>query len=149
MADETMNGTMTLRSMFVKDIDQRIDGVVKASDDKNLKDEIDEYVLTNEIQQSLENLLEEYDAPGSHHTNGVWISGYFGSGKSHLLKILSHILGDTPEAFVANSSFRIPREQAVHTLMRKAREAENYELEGLLQRSELRPDCWTWFIKGT
>ncbi|RSX52437.1 BREX system P-loop protein BrxC [Bifidobacterium callimiconis] len=135
MTDETMSGTMTLKSMFVKDIDQRIDGVVKASDDKNLRDEIDEYVLTNEIQQSLDNLLSEYDAPGAHHTNGVWISGYFGSGKSHLLKILSHILGDTPDAFVSDPAARIPREQAVRTLMRKAREAGNYELEGLLQRS--------------
>ncbi|WP_100511074.1 BREX system P-loop protein BrxC [Bifidobacterium primatium] len=134
MGSESEVGMMTLRSMFVKNIDQRIDGVVKASDDKNLRDEIDEYVLTNEIQNSMEMLLDEYNEPGSHHTNGVWISGYFGSGKSHLLKILSHILGDVPEAF-ADAATMVPREQAVHTLMRKAADAGNNTLEALLRRN--------------
>ncbi len=52
--------------------------------------EVDEYVITREISNKLADFFEMYNDPGE--TNGVWISGFFGSGKSHLLKILSYVL---------------------------------------------------------
>ncbi|PPH10516.1 BREX system P-loop protein BrxC [Rathayibacter sp. AY1G1] len=83
---------MQLQEIFAKDVQRPIEGVVKADDARNLGTEVDEYVLTNEAAKGLEQLLEAY----TNHTNanGVWVSGFFGSGKSHLLKMLAHLLGD-------------------------------------------------------
>lgn len=91
-----MSDELQLKQIFVKNIDEKIDGVVKANDDSKIADEVREYVLTNEIQTNLERFLDTYNDPTADYTNGVWISGFFGSGKSHLLKILSYILGDAP-----------------------------------------------------
>lgn len=81
---------MSLKEMFKKPVDRHIEGVIKADDEERLKLEIEEYVLTNEVAKRLEAFLDAY----IHYEggNGVWISGFFGSGKSHLLKILSLIL---------------------------------------------------------
>jgi len=90
---------MKLQEIFRKPVDRPIEGVIKADDESSLQLEIDEYVLTNEIAKRLENFLDAYN--NYQGANGVWISGFFGSGKSHLLKILSLVLenrlvSDTP-----------------------------------------------------
>jgi hypothetical protein len=81
---------MKIRDLFLKPIDRNIEGVIKADDDEHLFDEIDEYVITNEITQRLYDFLDYYKNYSG--VNGAWISGFFGSGKSHLLKILSYVL---------------------------------------------------------
>ncbi|MET4077028.1 BREX system P-loop protein BrxC [Janibacter sp. UYMM211] len=83
---------MQLNEIFAKDVQRPIEGVIKADDAAHLGAEVEEYVLTNEAAKGLELLLEAY----TNYTtaNGVWISGFFGSGKSHLLKMLAHLLGD-------------------------------------------------------
>ena len=81
---------MKLRSIFQKPVDRSIEGVIKADDEASLRLELEEYVLTNEVEQRLEDFLEAYNA--YKNANGVWISGFFGSGKSHLLKMLARIL---------------------------------------------------------
>jgi hypothetical protein len=83
---------MQLDQIFVKDIQRPIEGVIKADDAAHLGTEVDEYVLTNEAAKGLEILLEEYTS--YTNANGVWISGFFGSGKSHMLKMLAHLLGE-------------------------------------------------------
>lgn len=83
---------MKLNEIFAKDVQRPIEGVIKADDTAHLGTEVDEYVLTNEAAKGLELLLEEYT--NYTNANGVWISGFFGSGKSHLLKMLAHLLGD-------------------------------------------------------
>ncbi|QDZ16982.1 BREX system P-loop protein BrxC [Humibacter ginsenosidimutans] len=83
---------MQLHEIFAKDVQRPIEGVVKADDARNLGTEVEEYVLTNEAAKGLEQLLEAYT--NYTNANGVWISGFFGSGKSHLLKMLAHLLGD-------------------------------------------------------
>ena len=83
---------MNLNEIFAKDVQRPIEGVIKADDTAHLGTEVDEYVLTNEVAKNLELLLEAYT--NYTNANGVWISGFFGSGKSHLLKMLAHLLGD-------------------------------------------------------
>lgn len=79
-----------LRDIFAKPVDRSIDGVIKADDMGSLLTELDEYVITNEIGARLEQFLDAYNNYDT--ANGVWISGFFGSGKSHLLKILALLL---------------------------------------------------------
>ena len=81
---------MILRKIFEKQIDRNIDGVIKADDIENLTQELEEYVITKELEKHLGTFLEAYNNYQS--ANGVWISGFFGSGKSHLLKMLSLVL---------------------------------------------------------
>ena len=79
-----------LKDIFEKPVDRAIDGVIKADDKASLRVELDEYVITGEIGQRLEQFLEAYNNYDT--SNGVWISGFFGSGKSHLLKMLALLL---------------------------------------------------------
>lgn len=81
---------MTLRTIFNKPVDRPIEGVIKADDEASLHLEIEEYVLTNEVEKRLESFLDAYN--NYEGANGVWVSGFFGSGKSHLLKMLALLL---------------------------------------------------------
>lgn len=81
---------MNLINIFKKPVDRPIEGVIKADDHASLRLEVEEYVLTNEVEKRLENFLDAYN--NYEGANGVWISGFFGSGKSHLLKILALLL---------------------------------------------------------
>ncbi len=105
---------MHLTDIFTKNIQRPIEGVIKADDVAHLGTEVDEYVLTNEAAKGLELLLEEYT--NYTNANGVWISGFFGSGKSHLLKMLAHLLGD-----VDGDDF--PRERVSASFRAKATDA--------------------------
>ena len=83
---------MPLSAIFKKPIDRPIEGVIKADDEAHLQQEVEEYVLTNEVAKRLDAFLAAYnDYQGA---NGVWISGFFGSGKSHLLKMLALLFDD-------------------------------------------------------
>jgi hypothetical protein len=81
---------MTLKTIFEKPVDRPIEGVIKADDEASLRLELEEYVLTQEVEKRLESFLSAYN----HYevANGVWVSGFFGSGKSHLLKVLALLL---------------------------------------------------------
>ena len=83
---------MNLSSIFQKPIDRPIEGVIKADDEAFLLLEVEEYVLTNEVAKRLDAFLHAY--LNYEGANGVWISGFFGSGKSHLLKMLALLLED-------------------------------------------------------
>jgi energy-coupling factor transporter ATP-binding protein EcfA2 len=79
-----------LKTLFRKPVDRAIEGVIKADDDSGLRNEVEEYVITAEVMKRLETFLDSYNEYET--ANGVWISGFFGSGKSHLLKMLSMLL---------------------------------------------------------
>lgn len=84
---------MDMKGLYAKDIFRSIDGVIKADDASKVASEVDEYVMTSEIRSGISRILDAWnqvDAP----SNGVWIAGFFGSGKSHLLKMLSFLLGE-------------------------------------------------------
>jgi hypothetical protein len=81
---------MQLNEIFEKPVNRPIEGVIKADDEASLLLEVEEYVLTNEAAKRLESFLDAYTK--YQGANGVWVSGFFGSGKSHLLKILALLL---------------------------------------------------------
>ena len=85
---------MKLQQIFAKPVDRTIEGVIKADDLDSLKLEVEEYVFTSEISRRLSAFFSAYnDYQGA---NGVWISGFFGSGKSHLLKMLALLVENRP-----------------------------------------------------
>jgi hypothetical protein len=79
-----------IHQLFLKPVDRPIEGVIKADDARHLRTELEEYIVTGEVNKGLSEFCERY--LNETNANGVWISGFFGSGKSHLLKILSLIL---------------------------------------------------------
>lgn len=81
---------MKLNGIFKSPVSRTIEGVIKADDEASLFNELSEYVLTDEVAKRLEHFLDAYT--DYHHANGVWVSGFFGSGKSHLLKMLALLL---------------------------------------------------------
>jgi hypothetical protein len=87
---------MYIKSMFQKQIDRDLKGVIKVgqADDENVKQELEEYVVTKELQKHFADFFSSYKKGivGNTDKMGVWISGFFGSGKSHFLKILSYLL---------------------------------------------------------
>ncbi len=87
---------MMIRDMFADDINRKINGVIKvdqAADDV-IEQELNEYVITRELKKHFITFFNYYGDAFDQPTAdmGVWISGFFGSGKSHFLKMLSYIL---------------------------------------------------------
>lgn len=87
---------MKIGQMYVKPIDRDLKGVIKVGQDDNLniQQELEEYVVTRELQKHFRDFFDSYKKGivGETDKMGVWISGFFGSGKSHFLKILSYLL---------------------------------------------------------
>ena len=84
-----------IRSLFDPDkgIHRSIEKVIsyQASQEERLKAEIREYIVTESIERQLERLLENIQAAmesGGGHEVGVWVSGFYGSGKSSFTKYL-------------------------------------------------------------
>lgn len=89
---------MKIQSMFQKDINRDINGVVKVAqdDERSLQQELSEYIITKELRRHFRTFFDNYTKAIDHPTDkmGVWISGFFGSGKSHFLKMLSYLLSN-------------------------------------------------------
>ena len=100
---------MHIQELFLKPLSRSINGVVKADqrDQETIYQELDEYVVTKELDKHFRAFFESYttplDDPSIANRVGVWISGFFGSGKSHFLKTLSYLL-ENKEAFDANGN---------------------------------------------
>lgn len=87
---------MIIRDMFADDINRKINGVIKVDQaaDEVIEQELREYVITKELKKHFITFFNYYSDSFTHATAdmGVWISGFFGSGKSHFLKMLSYLL---------------------------------------------------------
>jgi len=83
---------LPIRTLFDRDIYRRIEEVIKVDqvDEQIIVDEIEEYVLTRSIRDAYRAVLDRYaETPNRPHEGvGVWVSGFFGSGKSSFAKNL-------------------------------------------------------------
>ena len=89
---------MKIKELFTKKIDRDLQGViiVGQGEETNVVQELEEYVVTRELQKHFADFFAAYKKGinGTTAKTGVWISGFFGSGKSHFLKILSYLLAN-------------------------------------------------------
>lgn len=106
--------TTTIRDLFASNISRRIEEVIKVdqADEQIIRDELAEYVVTDSIRDRMTEILERYaETPRKPHEGvGVWVSGFFGSGKSSFAKNLG----------IALENRKIVDERAAHILGQRA-----------------------------
>lgn len=126
---------MLIHDMFARDLDRNINGVVYASQqsDSTMHCELEEYVVTRELAGHFATFFDAYERALDNPTSkiGVWISGFYGSGKSHLLKMLSYLLsnpnvGGKPAIDYFDGKFQDPM------LAESARRCANVPTESIL-----------------
>jgi hypothetical protein len=106
--------SQTIQDLFANDIARPIEEVIKVdqADQLIVRDELDEYVITDSIRSHFLQILERYrETPNKPHEGiGVWVSGFFGSGKSSFAKYLGlalenrSILGDGAASILGRRS---------------------------------------------
>ena len=98
---------MKLKDLYSKPINRAVNPAVSATkfDPETERIEIDEYVFTDEIINGLFRILDAIKNNKPYDHVGIWIDGYYGSGKSHFLKYLDYCI--TPST----------RERAVNRLL--------------------------------
>jgi hypothetical protein len=96
--------TETIKTLFANDIHRRIEEVIKVDQttDDILRDELNEYVVTAAISAHFTNIFDAYrETPNKPHEGiAVWVSGFFGSGKSSFAKMLGLAIENRPVASV-------------------------------------------------
>ena len=96
----------TVREVIQRDLGRQVEGVVKVFDRAALAAELREYVVTDKIEEELKRIFDTFTqvsetlrrGGGARDVVGMWISGFFGSGKSHFAKVLGHLLQNDPLA---------------------------------------------------
>lgn len=89
--------TEQLKNIYEKDITRSINPAVAANniDTETIKTEITEYVFSDHIINSLYKVLDTIRGNGATDKKGIWINGYYGSGKSHFLKYIHYCMDKT------------------------------------------------------
>ena len=90
----------TVRELIKRDIGVKVEGVVKVFDRSALANEVREYVVTDKIEDELKRIVDTFTQVSEtlrrggalRDVVGIWVSGFFGSGKSHFAKVLGYLL---------------------------------------------------------
>ena len=135
--------------MFAKDINRPINGVIKVNQEDRdvIRQEVDEYVITDELRKHFRAFLTAYGKAFAQPTAdiGVWIAGFFGSGKSHFLKILSYLLdSDLAAAYQVRACFqeKFASSPELQQLLTQATQGEtetilfNIDIEGPINKDK-------------
>ena len=87
-----------VKELFSRDIYRKIEEVVKVdqADEEIVHNELEEYVTTDALKNHYITVLDAYNETRTRLTEGIgiWISGFFGSGKSFFAKNLGYILSN-------------------------------------------------------
>ena len=95
---------MNLQNLFSRDIKRSVNPavVVGAKDTETIKIEIEEYVFTKDLIDELYTFLNDIFNKQEGKT-GIWIDGFYGSGKSHFLKYIYYCIdSETSESAFAH-----------------------------------------------
>src|SRR5512132_4288992 len=113
-----------IKTLFSSDIHRRIEEVIKVdqTDEDIIRDEVDEYVITDAIGRHYSEIFEAYrETPNKPHEGiAIWVSGFFGSGKSSFAKMLGLSISNRPVAGepAAVRFARRTGEKKLHVLLR-------------------------------
>src|SRR5437879_12503359 len=95
-AEEESNQMTTIVDLLTRDLSRKIEEIIQVdqADEHSVHAEISEYVATNSIREQYHHLLKAIaEAPADPHESvGVWVSGFFGSGKSSFANNLGYAL---------------------------------------------------------
>src|SRR5438128_2489286 len=86
----------TIGDLLTRDLSRKIEEIIQVdqTDEQSVHAEITEYIATDSIREQYHDLLKAVaEAPSDPHESvGVWVSGFFGSGKSSFAKNLGYAL---------------------------------------------------------
>ena len=86
----------TIGDLLTRDLSRKIEEIIQVdqADEQSVHDEITEYIATDSIREQYRELLKAIaEAPSDPNESvGVWVSGFFGSGKSSFAKNLGYAL---------------------------------------------------------
>ena len=96
MAEEQGSRMKTIGDLLVRDLSRKIEEIIQVdqADEQSVHAEITEYIATDSIREQYHHLFKAIaEAPSDPHESvGVWVSGFFGSGKSSFAKNLGYAL---------------------------------------------------------
>ena len=96
MAEEKADKMTTIGDLLTRDLSLRIEEIIQVdqADEQSVHAEIAEYVATDSIREQYRDLFKAIaEAPSDPNESvGVWVSGFFGSGKSSFAKNLGYAL---------------------------------------------------------
>jgi len=91
---------MKIQDVLARDLSKKIDPVVKVYDLESLAEDMRQFVITDSLAKEFRKFLDSFTESLQRRIRGgdggdamaVWIAGFFGSGKSHLAKVLGYLL---------------------------------------------------------
>ena len=87
---------MRIEELFSRPIDRKIEEVIKVDDESTILTEVEEYIPTDHIEAELTEVLDKFQETilNPSETVNIWVSGFFGSGKSSFAKVLGYLIAN-------------------------------------------------------
>ena len=134
----------TIGALLTRDLRRKIEEIIQVdqADEPSVHEEITEYIATDSIRDQYAEILKAIaDAPADPHEGvGVWISGFFGSGKSSFAKNLGYALQHTKPSWVS----ALPRCSSSRSVMSASATCSTPSTHGCLRKSS----CSRWPRSG-
>ena len=122
-----MSEAMRVSEVIDRDLNDEPQSVVRVSDSGTLASDLREYVLTDALAGEFAKVLEHIIEGGETRGAGIWVSGFFGSGKSYFAKLAGHLLANTPvgtatarDLFAHHLQDGRPHDQRIRELFQQA-----------------------------
>ena len=87
---------MRIEELFSRPVDRKIEEVIKVDDQSTILTEVEEYIPTGHIGAELTEVLDRFQETilNPSETVNIWVSGFFGSGKSSFAKVLGYLIAN-------------------------------------------------------